>query len=58
MKVKAIKGFVGMVNGQPVPWPEGQVGEMPAGADWIKAGLVEAVDPEQPKAAPRPKGKK
>jgi hypothetical protein len=48
MKVKALKGFTAFVGEDSVSASEGQVLEMPAGADWIKAGLAIAVEGELP----------
>ena len=73
MKVIALIGFAGMApDGQPFAFSEGDVLELPRGADWLKAGLVRPALPigrntaaiekqtaEAPEKAvlPRPKGK-
>lgn len=44
MKVRALKSFVAnMPNGHKYRAEIGDVLEMPSGADWLTAGLVEAV---------------
>jgi hypothetical protein len=48
MKVKALKSFGGSMYGH---YPEGAIFELPAGVDWLKAGLVEEV--KEPKPAPK-----
>ncbi len=40
MKVKALRGFSAFVDGSMVCASEGQVLELPKGADWLRAGLV------------------
>jgi hypothetical protein len=41
MKVKALCGFVGTHDGVKYRAQPGDTLDMPRGADWIKAGLVE-----------------
>ena len=68
MIVIALIGFAGMApNGQPFSVSEGEVLELPRGADWLKAGLVRPVLPKSPEkqtveapektVLPRPKSK-
>lgn len=45
MKVKALIGFVGTVAGTKHRVQAGDELEMPKGADWLDAGLVEQVTP-------------
>ena len=40
MQVQALVGFAAVVAGQPVAVRAGEVVELPAGADWLTAGLV------------------
>ena len=42
MKVRALKSFGGSKFGH---YPAGTVFELPAGVDWLEAGLVEKVKP-------------
>lgn len=50
MQVVALNSFVGRVGGVKYSVQRGQVLELPAGADWLTAGLVAAV--EAPAAEP------
>lgn len=43
MKVKVIRPFVGVINGKTKQYRPGEEFNMPAGADWLKAMLVEKV---------------
>lgn len=53
MRVKALKSFVGAANGQKYRVTEGDEFDLPAGVDWLKAGLVvEANPPFDPPAEP------
>lgn len=45
MRVHAFKSFVAVVNGRKYRVCEGDVVDMPDGADWIRAGLVEEAEP-------------
>ncbi len=56
MKVKALNSFVGTVNGIKYRVAAGDVLDLPDGADWLRAGLVE-VEPE-PEAEPTPEAPK
>ncbi len=51
MKVKCVKSFVGFVGENSVAASEGQVLEMPTGADWIRAGLAVAMPGEKEEPA-------
>ena len=54
MKVKALISFSDSVHGTRAG---GDVFELPEGADWLRAGLVEVVpEPEAPKPARKKKG--
>ena len=44
MLVKALKSF----GGQGIHISQGQVFELPPDVDWLRAGLVEVVDPQPP----------
>ena len=44
MQVVALKSFVAVVNGASMPVRDGDVVEMPDGADWLRAGLVALMD--------------
>lgn len=55
MKVIALKSFVSnMPNGHKYRAEVGDELDMPAGADWLEADLVELIAPETPKAKPVP----
>lgn len=55
MKVKALKGFSAFVGDEMVCVSEGQMVELPKGADWVRAGLAVAVeDDETPAAVVKP----
>ena len=41
MKVKALKGFAGRLDGVSYTVSEGDIIDLPEGADWLRAGLVE-----------------
>lgn len=47
MKVKALKSFGGASSQGRYHYSEGQVFDLPDGADWLKAGLVVAVKEER-----------
>ena len=47
MKVKALKSFGGASSRGRYHYSEGQVFDLPDGADWLKAGLVVAVKEER-----------
>ena len=47
MKVKALKSFGGARSQGRYHYSEGQVFDLPDGADWLKAGLVVAVKEER-----------
>ena len=51
MKVVALKGFSGMLEGRPFSVSEGEELELPEGVDWLNAGLVVAVKEEFETAA-------
>ena len=51
MKVKVVRSFSAFVEDSMVCGTEGQVLELPEGADWIRAGLVVALEPETPARA-------
>ena len=40
MKVKAVKSFAGMAGNTKYRVSEGEEFDLPAGTDWLKAGLV------------------
>ncbi len=46
MKAKALKGFTGWIGGNSISVSEGQIVDVPAGTDWVKAGLVEPLPGE------------
>ena len=46
MKVKILKSFGGTLYGHR---SEGQICDLPEGADWIQAGLAEEIKEERPK---------
>jgi hypothetical protein len=60
MRVKAINSFVGRHAGRKYIVKSGDVLELPAGADWLRAGLVVAIEnvdlesEETPAAAEKP----
>lgn len=59
MMVKALNSFVGSVNGIKYRVAAGDVLELPAGADWLRAGLVEVVaEPEAPEVVAEPEAPK
>lgn len=51
MKVKILKGFGANVAGEMVSYSEGQVVDLPAGADFVRAGLAEPLEGEVEDAA-------
>lgn len=62
MLVRALKSFGGNKYGH---FPEGKVFELPDGVDWLRAGLVELVEPEietasieAPEKAVKPKARR
>ena len=57
MKVKALVGFVGTVDGKTVSHPAGSEFELPDGADWLRAGLVVAVEGEAEEESANPRAK-
>lgn len=48
MKVKVVRSFSAFVGESMVCGTEGQVLDLPAGADWVRAGLAVALEPETP----------
>jgi hypothetical protein len=44
MKVKVLRSFTAFVGENSVSGSQDQVLEMPAGADWVRAGLVEPLE--------------
>ena len=58
MKVKALNSFVGTVNGVKHRVAADDVFELPEGADWLRAGLVEAVPEPESEQAPEPEAPK
>ncbi len=40
MRVRALASFVARIDGQSVSVRAGQLIDLPAGADWLRAGLV------------------
>lgn len=44
MKVKVLRSFTAFVGENSVSGSQGQELEMPAGADWVRAGLVEPLE--------------
>lgn len=46
MRVRALVGFVGIVNGQSRAVQAGEVFDLPAGVDWLTAGFVVPVEPD------------
>ena len=55
--VKAIRGFAARIEGKTYAVAEGDVLEMPAGADWVAAGLVLPLpDPEERKGGKKTRG--
>lgn len=58
MKVIVNRSFVSRFNGQTYRPSQGDVVEMPEGADWLRAGLVSAVEETVEEPTPsRKKGK-
>ena len=55
MKVKALISFSDSVHGTRAG---GDVFELPEGADWLRAGLVEAVPEPESEQAPEPEAPK
>lgn len=53
MKVIAVKNFVGIIDNVKKPFEEGQEFELPAGADWLDAGLVVPVRTRKVETATR-----
>jgi len=51
MKVKVVRSFSAFVGDSMVCGTEGQVLDLPGGADWIRAGLAVALEPETPAGA-------
>jgi hypothetical protein len=49
MQVKALVSFVSNLNGKKYRVQAGDELELPKGADWLAAGLVEALDQPSPK---------
>jgi hypothetical protein len=45
MRVRALTSFVGRVDGRKYIVKAGDVLTLPEGADWLRAGLVEAAEP-------------
>lgn len=43
MQVKALKSFGAVINNNFLSVAEGDVVELPEGADWVRAGLVEPI---------------
>ncbi len=59
MMVKALNSFVGSVNGAKYRVAAGDVLELPDGADWLRAGLVEVVaEPEAVEVVAEPEAVK
>jgi len=61
MKVKAVKSFAGMAGNTKYRVSEGEEFDLPAGTDWLKAGLVVPLGATAPvkeepvkKTAPKP----
>lgn len=44
MRVRALVSFAGSVNGCSYAANRGEIVEMPEGADWLRAGLVQVVE--------------
>lgn len=51
MQVKAVTGFVARLDGQVYRVAPGDVLTLPAGADWLIAGLVESIKDGAPENA-------
>lgn len=58
MKVKALVSFVSTLDNVKHRIQAGQEFDLPKGADWLGAGLVELVEPEEKPAAKKPAKKK
>ena len=50
MKVRALIGFVSTIDGVKHRIQEGDEFDLPKGADWLSAGLVELVEGDKPAA--------
>ena len=57
MKVKALKSFVSTIDSVKHRIQEGDVFDLPKGADWLTAGLVEMVAAEKPAPTTKKKAK-
>jgi len=59
MKVKAKISFFGVIDGKNYPVAEGDILDLPAGAEsWLNDGLVEPVEEETEKATAKPSSRK
>lgn len=52
IKVRGLKSFSARIGDMTWSVRKGQVVDMPPGVDWVRAGLVEVVDPPKPAEAP------
>lgn len=58
MQVRALVGFVGIVNGQSRAVRAGEVFDLPDGVDWLTAGFVAPVAPGVETAAVDPRAER
>lgn len=54
MLVRGVRSFVATEAGKKYRVSMGQILELPLDADWLRAGLVEAVEPAPAEPAPEP----
>lgn len=54
MRVKALTSFTDFIDGQPRSFSEGDETEMPAGFDWVTAGLAVAIEAEAEESTAKP----
>ena len=55
MKVRATKPFTGRHNGRMYHVRAGDELEMPEAVDWLRAGLVQAIEPAEKAVTPEPR---